>query len=73
MWHPSGISTKPTVFNILIKDLEDGTDCALSKAVDGTSLGGGADALVGRAAIDRVLERLKKWAVRKSMKSRLKH
>lgn len=72
LWHPSGISTKPMMFNILIKDLEDGIECILSKAVYGTNLGGGADALVGKAAIDRDLERLNKWPVRKSVKSRCK-
>lgn len=72
LWHPSGISTKPMMFNILIKDLEDGIECTLRKAVDGTNLRGGADALVGRAAIDRDFEGLKKWAVRNSMKSRCK-
>jgi len=61
------------VFNILIEDLEDGIECTLSKAADGTNLGGEANALAGRAAIDRVLERQKKWAVRNSRKSRRKH
>lgn len=71
-WHPSEISAKPMVFNIPVKDLEDGIECTYSKAVDGTNLGGGAHALVGRAAIDRVLERLKKCTVSNSVKSRCK-
>lgn len=36
--------------------------------MDSTNLGRGTDALVCRAAIDRVLKGLKKWAVKNSMK-----
>ena len=38
-WHPSEISAKPMVFNIPVKDLEDGIECTYSKVVDGTNLG----------------------------------
>lgn len=69
---PSGVHAKPVVFNILTKDPEDELQCTLRKAVDGTNLGGGADALVGRAATDRALKKLKKHAVRNSVKSRHK-
>lgn len=58
------------VLNTLIEDLEDGIESTLGKAVDGTSLRGKANAVVGKTAIERDLERLKKWAVSNSATSR---
>lgn len=48
LWHPSGISCKPIVFNIHIKDTENRIECTLSKAVDGTNPGGRADGTGGQ-------------------------
>ena len=46
------------LLNTLIRDLIQGIECALRKSTDNTELGGSADLLEGRKALQMQLERL---------------
>ena len=53
----------PVLFNIFISDIDDGTECTLTKFADGTNLISAVDAAEGKDAIQRELEKLRRWAL----------
>lgn len=62
MVYPLQSILKPTPFSIFIKNQNDGPQGSLSKFVDDVKLGKLVDKPKGRAAIQRNVGRLEKWA-----------
>ena len=73
-WRPvtnsvrQGSILHPVLFNVFIKDLDDGAECTHSTFTDDTKPGGVADTPEGHVAIQGDLDRLEKWVDRNIMK-----
>ncbi|KAK4813716.1 hypothetical protein QYF61_020923 [Mycteria americana] len=65
---PQGSALGPGLLNISVGDMDSGIECTRSKFVDDTKLSGAVDALEGRDAIQRDVDRLERWGRANLMK-----
>jgi len=65
---PQGSVLGPVLFDFFVNELDEGTECTLSKVADDTKHGGVAGTLEGCAAIQRDTDMVKCWSQRNLMK-----
>jgi len=65
---PQQLVLGPALFNIVVGDMDSGTECILCKFANDTKLCGMVDTLEGMDVFQRDLDRLERWARANLMK-----